>query len=121
MKTGPTCAAAARTKALVEASSAGAITTKPASEQASEISSMLICDGPSSPIEMPLCVPTTFRFTCGYAAHARSCSNPLFITNAEKLETNGILPASAIPAPAATALASAMPKEKKRSGNSLAK
>ena len=26
---------------------------------------MLICDGPSSPIEMPLCVPTTFTFTFG--------------------------------------------------------
>ena len=51
----------------------------------------------------------------------RSCSKPLFITNAEKLETNGILPASASPAPMPTMLASAMPQEKKRSGNSLAK
>ena len=39
----------------------------------------------------------------------------------EKLETNGILPAEAKPAPMATMLASAMPHEKKRSGNSLAK
>ncbi len=54
-----------RTSALVAASSAGEITTKPASEQARPVSSMLICDGPSSPIEMPLCVPTTFRLACG--------------------------------------------------------
>ena len=26
---------------------------------------MLICEGPSSPMEMPLCVPTTFTFTFG--------------------------------------------------------
>ncbi len=37
----------------------------PGSEQASPKSSMLICDGPSSPIEMPLCVPTTFKLTFG--------------------------------------------------------
>src|ERR1035438_10249310 len=92
MNTGPTYAAAARTRALVAASSAGAITTNPARQQASPISSTLICDGPSSPIEIPLCVPTTFRFTKGYAAHTRSCSKPLFIANAEKLETNGPLP-----------------------------
>src|SRR5271157_82194 len=119
MNTGPTCAAAARTSALVAASSAGAITTNPGKEQASEISSMLICEGPSSPIEIPLCVPTTFRFTKGYAAHTRSCSKPLFIAKAEKLETNGILPASARPAPSPVMLASAIPKETNRSGNSF--
>ncbi len=81
---------------------------------------MLICDGPSSPMEMPLCVPTTFKFTLGNAAVTRSCSNPLFITNTEKLEANGILPADAKPAPMAIMLASAMPHSKKRSGNSLA-
>ncbi len=54
---------------------------------------MDICDGPSSPIEMPLWVPTTFRLTCGYATQARNCSNPLLMTKAEKLETKGILPA----------------------------
>src|ERR1035438_8156068 len=121
MKTGPTWAAAARTSALVATSSAGASTTKPGREQASPISSMLICEGPSSPMEIPLGAPTTFRFTKGYAAHTRSCSKPLFIANAEKLETNGILPASASPAPTAVMLASAIPKETNRSGNSFAK
>src|ERR1017187_3537333 len=121
MKTGPTCAAAARTSALVAASSAGAITTNPGRQQASPISSTLICEGPSSPMEIPLCVPTTFRFTKGYAAHTRSCSKPLFIANAEKLETNGILPARASPAPTAVMLASAIPKDTNRSGNSFAK
>src|ERR1017187_9822660 len=119
MNTGPTCAAAARTSAFVAASSAGAITTNPGREQASPISSMLICEGPSSPIEIPLCVPTTFRFTKGYAAHTRSCSKPLFMANAEKLETNGILPPSASPAPTAVMLASAIPNETNRSGNSF--
>src|ERR1017187_4321071 len=121
MKTGPTCAAAARTSALVAASSAGAITTNPGRQQASPISSTLICEGPSSPMEIPLCVPTTFRFTKGYAAHTRSCSKPLLIANAEKLETNGILPARASPAPTAVMLASAIPKDTNRSGNSFAK
>jgi len=45
MKTGPKCAVAARTSALVAASSAGEITTKPTSEQASAVSSTLICEG----------------------------------------------------------------------------
>src|SRR5581483_9085362 len=87
MKTGPTCAAAARTRALVDASSAGESTTKPGREQARLVSSTLICEGPSSPIEMPLWVPTTFTLVLGYATTTRNCSNPLFITNAEKLET----------------------------------
>src|SRR5437867_10393 len=38
----------------------------------------------------------------------------------EKLETKGTLPAEARPAPMATMLASAMPQEKNRSGNSFA-
>src|SRR5262245_50428575 len=121
MNTGPTCAAAAFTSALADGSSDGAITVKLTSEHASAISSTDICDGPSSPIEMPLCVPTTFTFRFGYAAATRSCSKPLFITNAEKLAMNGILPAYAMPQPAATMFDSAMPNEKKRSGNSFAK
>ena len=48
------CAAAARTKAFVAISSAGEITMKPGSEHARLMSSILICDGPSSPIEIPL-------------------------------------------------------------------
>ena len=81
---------------------------------------MLICDGPSSPMEMPLCVPTTFRLTFGNAAVTRNCSNPLFMAKTEKLDANGIFPADARPAPIATMLASAMPHSKNRSGNSLA-
>ena len=120
MNSGPTYSAAAFTSLSMATSSAGQSTTNPASEQARLRSSMLICEGPSSPMEMPLCVPTTFRFTRGNAAVTRSCSNPLFITNTEKLETNGIFPAEASPAPMATMLASAMPHSTKRSGNSLA-
>src|ERR1017187_6721133 len=51
----------------------------------------------------------------------RICSNPLFITNTLKLATNGIFPDMANPAPTPTMFASAIPHEKKRSGNSLAK
>ena len=108
-------------RALVDASSAGAITTKPASEQARAVSSTLICEGPSSPMEMPLCVPTILTLTLGYATQTRSCSKPLVMMKAEKLEANGIFPAIANPAATATMLASAMPQEKNRSGNSLAK
>ncbi len=82
---------------------------------------MLICDGPSSPIEIPLCVPTTFRLTFGYATATRSCSNPLLMAKQEKLAANGILPLDAKPAPIAIMLASAIPHSTKRSGNSLAK
>ena len=119
MNTGPTCAAASLTSSIMETSSAGEITVNPGSEQARLRSSMLICDGPSSPIEMPLCVPTTFRFTLGYAAVTRSCSNPLFRANTEKLAANGIFPADARPAPIAIMLASAMPHSKKRCGKFL--
>ena len=49
-------------------------------------------------MEMPLCVPTTFRFTFGYAAVTRNCSNPLFMANTEKLAAKGIFPADAKPA-----------------------
>jgi transketolase len=69
--------AAALTSALAEISSAGAITVKFTSEQASAISSTDICDGPSSPIEMPLCVPTTLTLRFGYAAAAHV--GPVFI------------------------------------------
>src|ERR1700685_1250439 len=83
----------------MDTSSAGHSTTNPASEQARLMSSILICDGPSSPIEIPLCVPTTFRFTRGNAAVTRNCSNPLFSTNTEKLDANGIFPEDASAAP----------------------
>src|ERR1051325_3854777 len=119
MKTGPTYRIAARTSAMAETSSAGEITTKPGREQARAVSSTLIWDGPSSPIEIPLCVPTTFTFSLGYATVTRNCSKPLFITKQEKLATTGILPAYANPAAMAHILASAIPQEKKRSGNSL--
>src|SRR5437899_1529882 len=49
----------------------------------------------------------------------RICSKPLFMANTEKLATNGIFPAMASPAPTPIMLASAMPQEKKRSGNSF--
>ena len=120
MNTGPTCAAAARTKAFIDTSSAGDRTVKPGSEQARLRSSMLICDGPSSPIEIPLWVPTTLRFTFGKAAVTRNCSNPLFKTKQEKLDTKGILPLDARPEPIPTMLDSAIPHSKKRSGNSFA-
>ena len=55
----------ARTSAAVATSSAGDRTVNPGSEQASPMSSMLICDGPSSPIEIPLWVPTTFKLMPG--------------------------------------------------------
>src|ERR1039458_10588941 len=51
----------------------------------------------------------------------RICSKPLFITNTLKLATNGIFPTMARPAPTPTMFASAMPQEKKRSGNSFSK
>ena len=82
---------------------------------------MLIWDGPSSPMEMPLCVPTTFKLTFGKAAVTRSCSNPLFMAKQEKLEAKGILPLEARPEPMAIIFASAIPHSKKRSGNSFAK
>ena len=65
MNTGPMCAAAQRTAHLVEASSQGLITVKVGRAQASAVSSRLICEGPSSPIEMPEWVPTSFRLTFG--------------------------------------------------------
>src|ERR1017187_6721134 len=51
----------------------------------------------------------------------RICSKPLFITNTLKLATNGIFPTMAKPAPTPTMFDSAIPQEKKRPGNSLAK
>ncbi len=65
MNIGPKTSAARFTSAIVATSSAGDITVKPGSEQARLRSSTLICEGPSSPIEIPLCVPTIFRFTLG--------------------------------------------------------
>src|SRR5262245_55224908 len=101
MNTGPLCADAAFTRAAVDTSSAGDMTVNPGREQARLRSSMLICDGPSSPIEMPLCVPTTFTLVPGNATVTRSCSNPLFMTKHEKLDTNGILTEEASTAPIA--------------------
>ena len=121
MNTPPKCSAAHRTVARVATSSAGLITVNPGSAHASARSSIDICDGPSSPIEIPLCVPTTFTFTRGYATVVRNCSKPLFITKQENELTNGILPVIASPAPSATMLASAIPHSKNRVGNSFAK
>ena len=53
------------TSSRIDTSSAGTITVKPGSEHARPMSSMPICDGPSSPIEMPACVPTARKLFTG--------------------------------------------------------
>ncbi len=55
-------------------SSAGTTTVKFGRLHARLTSSMPICDGPSSPIEMPAWVPTTFTFRFGKATDIRSWS-----------------------------------------------
>ena len=64
--------ASASTACSIDGSSAGTTTVKFGSEQARETSSIPICDGPSSPIEMPACVPTTFTSRHGNATDIRS-------------------------------------------------
>ena len=47
---------------LVEGASHGTITVIPGNERARATSSIPICEGPSSPIEMPACEPTSLTF-----------------------------------------------------------
>src|SRR5262249_38238892 len=111
----------AGTARCMDGSSAGTTTVKPGSEQASETSSMPICDGPSSPMLMPACVPTTFTSSLGNATDMRNWSYALHMTKQAKLASQARLPDDASPAATPTRFDSAMPTLKKRSGNFLAK
>ena len=95
-------------------SSAGQSTTKPG-ERAGQADDPQ-CSSATDRLRRWRCrcaCPRLSGSRCGNAAVTRNCSNPLFITNTEKLETNGIFPDDARPAPMATMFASAMPHSKK--------
>jgi hypothetical protein len=81
-----------RTTARIWCSSLGTQTTKWGSAHASATSSTDCWLAPSSPIEMPPWLPTTFTFSRGYDTAIRNWSNPFRITNAAKLEMKGTLP-----------------------------
>src|SRR5438874_13085391 len=87
--------ARADTACIIDGSSAGTTTVKFGSEQASDTSSIPICDGPSSPMLMPACVPTTFTSRHGHATDMHSCSYVLHITKQAKLAHQERLPALA--------------------------
>ncbi len=101
--------------------SAGTTTAKPGSAAASATSSIPICEGPSSPIEMPLWLPATLTGRLGKATDMRSWSKALHIMKQAKLAIQVCLPEEASPLAMPTRLDSAMPTWKKRSGNSLPK
>ncbi len=82
---------------LAEGASLGTITVIPGNERASATSSIPICDGPSSPIEMPACEPTSFTFMAGKATDIRICSYALHMRKQAKLATTGVLPLAASP------------------------
>jgi len=88
----------------------------PGREQASAVSSTLIWEGPSSPMENAAVGAHHLEVHVGVGRADAKLLEALVITKAEKLDTKGILPAYARPAPMPTILDSAMPQEMKRSG-----
>ncbi len=68
---GPSRSNIAKVAARVLGPSAGTTTVNPGRAQASAMSSIAICDGPSSPIEIPACVPTSFTLRFGNATDIR--------------------------------------------------
>ena len=91
-KTGPSCSIIVRVAAAADGPSAGTTTVKPGNEHARATSSIAICDGPSSPIEMPAWVPTSFTFWFGNATDIRIWSNAFDIRKVEKDAATGIFP-----------------------------
>ena len=113
----PLCCAIDATRRSVLIASHGYSTAQSGTARIIERSSSAICDGPSSPIEMPACEPVSFTLTAEMPAILMKSA--ALVRKHANVDAKGTAPRAASPIDIPTMTCSAMKFSKKRSAKAF--